>query len=113
MKILKQKYHGLPGLGINGKTGEQGDKAKSIYMGYINDFFDGENINVGTLIYAAKRTFNHPDASTLDASTLEAAWAVTQQELNVFPNTILQSAVKNSSINSSTSYINYKTFKDY
>jgi len=46
-------------------------------MGYINDFFDGEDISVGTLIYAAKRTFNHPNASTLDASTIEAAWAVT------------------------------------
>ena len=111
MKILKQKYHGLPGLGINGKIGEQGVKAESIYMGYINDFFDGEDISVGTLIYAAKRTFNHPNASTLDASTIEAAWAVTQQELNVFhtPNTILKSAVENSS-NSSTSYINFKTF---
>ena len=55
MKILKQKNHGLPGLGINGKTGKIGQKAQSIYMGYINDFFDGEDISIGTFIYAAKR----------------------------------------------------------
>ena len=55
MKILKQKNHGLPGLGINGKTGEMGQKAQSIYMGFINDFFDGEDISIGTFIYAAKR----------------------------------------------------------
>ena len=114
MKILKQKYHGLPGLGVNGKTGEQGVKAESIYMGYINDFFDGERINVSTFIYAAKRTFDHNHGDNnpqteLDASTIEAAWAVTQQELNVFQNDTLRDAVINSS-NSSTSYINFKTF---
>ena len=51
-------------------------------MGYINDFFDGERINVSTFIYAAKRTFDHNHGDNnpqteLDASTIEAAWAVT------------------------------------
>ena len=53
MKILKQKYHGLPGLGINGKTGKKGQNAQSIFFGYINDFFDGQKIDVKTYIYVA------------------------------------------------------------
>lgn len=112
MKILKQKYHGLPGLGINGKTGKKGQNAQSIFFGYINDFFDGQKIDVKTYIYVAKRTFNHPNSSDpeLDRSTLAAAWKVTQQELGVFENNTLQDAVNNSSLENNNSYIDHKIF---
>lgn len=112
MKILKQKYHGLPGLGINGKTGKKGQNAQSIFFGYINDFFDGQKINIKTYIYVAKRTFNHSNASDpeLDASTLAAAWKVTQQELRVFENNTLQNAVNNSLLENNNSYIDHKIF---
>lgn len=112
MKILKQKYHGLPGLGINGKTGKKGQNAQSIFFGYINDFFDGQKINIKTYIYVAKRTFSHPNSSDpkLDSSTLAAAWKVTQQELGVFKNNTLQTAVNNSSLENNNSYIDYKIF---
>lgn len=112
MKILKQKYHGLPGLGINGKTGKKGQNAQSIFFGYINDFFDGQKIDVKTYIYVAKRTFYHSNASdpSLDSSTLAAAWKVTQQELGVFKNNTLQAAVNNSSLENNNSYIDHKIF---
>ena len=112
MKILKQKYHGLPGLGINGKTGKKGQNAQSIFFGYINDFFDGQKIDVKTYIYVAKRTFNHTNSSdpSLDTSTLAAAWKVTQQELGVFKNNTLQDAVNNSSLENNNSYIDHKIF---
>ena len=110
MKILKQKYHGLPGLGINGKTGKKGQNAQSIFFGYINDFFDGQKIDVKTYIYVAKRTFNHPNDIGLDRSTLAAAWKVTQQELGVFKNNTLQAAVNNSSLKNNNSYIDHKIF---
>ena len=110
MKILKQKYHGLPGLGINGKTGKKGKNAESIFFGYINEFFDGQYIDIKTYIYVAKRTFNHQDASQLDTDTLNAAWKVTQQELNVFGNDTLKEAVYNSSLEDNNSYIDHKIF---
>lgn len=112
MKILKQKYHGLPGLGINGKTGKKGQNAQSIFFGYINDFFDGQKINIKTYIYVAKRTFSHPNSSDpkLDSSTLAAAWKVTQQELGLFKNNTLQDAVNNSSLENNNSYIDHKIF---
>ena len=113
MKILKQKYHGLPGLGINGKTGKKGKNAESIFFGYINDFFNGQDINIKTYIYVAKRTFNHGINNTstnLDTSTLKAAWEVTQQELGVFQNDTLKNAVNNSSLENNNSYIDHKIF---
>ena len=110
MKILKQKYHGLPGLGINGKTGKKGKNAESIFFGYINEFFDGQYIDIKTYIYVAKRTFNHQGASQLDTDTLNAAWKVTQQELNVFGNDTLKEAVYNSSLEDNNSYIDHKIF---
>ena len=115
MKILKQKYHGLPGLGINGKTGKKGQNAQSIFFGYINDFFDGQKIDVKTYIYVAKRTFNHSNASDpeLDASTLAAAWKVTQQELGVFENNTLKDAVNNSSLENNNSYIGIPNPNDF
>ena len=94
MKILKQKYHGLPGLGINGKTGDQGSKAQSIYMGFINDFFDGDKIEVGTFIYAAKRMLGNI------ADDASVAWKVVQDEIkSVFgeETNIFFNAVSNSS----------------
>jgi len=59
MKLLKQKYHGLPGLGVNGKIGENGKSGESIFIGNINDFFDGEYIDIGTYVYTAKRILDN------------------------------------------------------
>ena len=55
MKLLKQNYHGLPGIGISGKNGQSGENGKTVYFGFINKFFDGEEIEVDTYVYAAKR----------------------------------------------------------
>lgn len=54
MKKLKQKFHGLPSLPIFGKQGETGENANSIYIGNINDFFDGVFINTDTFVKIAK-----------------------------------------------------------
>lgn len=40
-EIVENKFHGLPGLGVNGLPGEQGIKGQSIYIGYLRSFFDG------------------------------------------------------------------------
>lgn len=58
MKVLKQNYHGLPGIGVNGNTGEKGATGKSIYIGHINEFFDGTYLDISTYVYVAKRKFN-------------------------------------------------------
>lgn len=80
MKILNQNHHGLPGIGVNGKIGEMGEKGNSVYFGFINDFFDGETINVSTYVYVAKRLLDenneHADASLID-NTIKTAWNVT------------------------------------
>ena len=55
MKLLKQNQHGLPGIGVSGQVGQTGENGKSVYFGFINDFFDGTKIDVTTYIYAAKR----------------------------------------------------------
>lgn len=114
MKLLKQKYHGLPGIGINGKNGNAGKNAETVDINYINDFFDGEYIDIGTFIYAAKRTFNHGDNNTqteIDTSSLTAAWQLTLDELSYADS--LNSSLYNATVESSTntsSYINYSTF---
>lgn len=54
MKKLKQKFHGFPSLPIFGKQGETGENANSIYIGNINDFFDGVFINTDTFVKIAK-----------------------------------------------------------
>lgn len=114
MKVLKQKYHGLPGIGVNGLNGSTGENGKSIYTGFINNFFDGDDLPIETFIYVAKRMLNHGPNGTqsdLDTSTIDAAWAVTQDEIkSVYnDNTFLKDVVQNSS-NNATSYLNYKIF---
>jgi len=55
MSNLYQMNHGLPGTGINGAAGQKGQKGQSAYFGYINDFFDGIKIDLGSYAYIATR----------------------------------------------------------
>lgn len=52
---LYQKCHGLPGIGVKGITGMTGEKGNSIYIGFVNDFFDGIEIELDTFVKVAKR----------------------------------------------------------
>jgi hypothetical protein len=52
---LYQKCHGLPGIGVKGITGMVGEKGNSIYIGFVNDFFDGIEIELDAFIKVAKR----------------------------------------------------------
>lgn len=111
MKLLKQNHHGLPGIGVNGKKGNIGETGNSIYFGFINDFFDGEILNVDTYVYVAKRMLENGE--DLDISTLNAAWAVTCAELHKYDtdDVSLFKIVNNSSNNTDAaqSYVNFKT----
>lgn len=112
MKLLTQKYHGLPGLGINGKVGEKGEKGQSVYFGQINEFFEGTELYIGTYIYAAKRAL-YDDITDYDTSTL--ALYVAEKELEVYPldSSNMNNQWKNIAIIDSSddlsSYVNYKT----
>lgn len=55
MNNLYQKYHGMPGIGIIGKTGDQGKDGGSIYFGFVKDFFDGVPIRHDARVKLAKR----------------------------------------------------------
>lgn len=55
MKQLEQKYHGMPAAGTVGQTGEHGDKGRSIYIGFINDFFDCDEYEVAPEVRYTKR----------------------------------------------------------
>lgn len=122
MKILNQNHHGLPGMGVNGKIGEMGEKGNSVYFGFINDFFDGETINVSTYVYIAKRLLDenneHADASLID-NTIKTAWNVTQAEIAQYDiNDSFKTYVEQVSNNTypdsrgkmNAPYVNYKTF---
>lgn len=101
MKILKQKNHGLPGLGINGQPGQTGQKAQSVYMGFINDFFYTDDISIGTFIYTAKRTNN--------SYINEILYRVAVDEVkSVDPSNVFSKVIENASIDSS-SYVNCHT----
>ena len=52
---LYQKCHGLPGIGVKGVTGMVGEKGNSIYIGFVNDFFDGIEIDLDAFVKVAKR----------------------------------------------------------
>lgn len=52
---LYQKCHGLPGIGVKGITGMVGEKGNSIYIGFVNDFFDGIEIELDAFVKIAKR----------------------------------------------------------
>lgn len=113
MKDLKQKYHGLPGIGVSGQTGTDGEKAKSIYMNFIHNFFEGDDISVGSYVYAAKRVLQHVnnisttvDISQLDKETSAAALKLTEAELAIYDSSDLKAGVVNASTDT-TSYLNY------
>lgn len=52
------KYHGLPGVGIIGQVGEKGEKGNSMYIGYIDNFFDGVYAPINTIVKIALRNKN-------------------------------------------------------
>ena len=41
---LRSKHQGIPGLGVDTSVGVDGRKGKSIYVGHVKDFFDGNLI---------------------------------------------------------------------
>ena len=62
---LEQKYHGVPARGIQGIDGAQGAKGVSIYIGFINDFFDYSEYDIDPAVRYTKRKtdiLNHTEA---------------------------------------------------
>lgn len=49
--ILREKYQGLPGLGVDGSAGIIGNKGKSIYIGHIKDFFNVRKLTDDEYLY--------------------------------------------------------------
>ena len=58
MNSLYQKYHGKPGIGVHGLPGEKGNTGNGIFIGFINDFFDSNDISVNTIVKIAQRIIN-------------------------------------------------------
>lgn len=58
---LYQKYHGLPGIGVSGKTGDKGKKGTGVYIGFVNDFFNTNSVDVDTVVRVARQISN-PDS---------------------------------------------------
>ena len=58
MNSLYQKYHGTPGIGVHGLPGEKGNTGNGIFIGFINDFFDSNDISVNTIVKIAQRIIN-------------------------------------------------------
>lgn len=58
---LYQKYHGLPGIGVSGKTGDKGKKGAGVYIGFVNDFFNTNSVDVDTIVRVARQISN-PDS---------------------------------------------------
>lgn len=58
MNSLYQKYHGKPGIGTHGLPGEKGNSGKGIFIGFINDFFDSNDISVNTIVKIGQRIIN-------------------------------------------------------
>ena len=48
------KLHGLPGIGIDGSQGPDGNNGKGVYFGHINQFFDSSILQLSPYIYTAK-----------------------------------------------------------
>ncbi len=63
---LYQKCHGLPGIGVKGVTGMTGEKGNSIYIGFVNDFFDGIEIELDAFIKIAKRYLQDEDDKNIE-----------------------------------------------
>lgn len=55
---LYQKYHGLPGIGVSGKTGDKGKKGAGVYIGFVNDFFNTNSVDVDTIVRVARQISN-------------------------------------------------------
>ena len=77
-------------------------------MGYINDFFDGEDISIGTFIYAAKRRQNNIIQNKTIISKIVKDEVSTGSQDNSSIKDLFNNAINNSSSNTS-SYINYNT----
>lgn len=50
MESLRQKYHGLPGVGVNGLPGSKGQPGNRVYFGHINRFFNLEEIDLSPYV---------------------------------------------------------------
>ena len=56
MSILENKqFHGLPGLGATGQRGATGAEGSSILFGYIEDFFELEEVHIDEFVRYASR----------------------------------------------------------
>lgn len=55
MQTLYQKHHGLPAMGIQGKQGKTGKTGQSVYIGFINDFFDYTEFDINANVKYTKR----------------------------------------------------------
>jgi len=73
----------LPGAGINGSAGLPGEKGHSVYFGYINDFFDGAEIQLGNYIYVAKRISDIYYDWELGANTLNKTLSYANVSINI------------------------------
>jgi len=67
MDKLYQKHHGLPGIGVTGTQGDGGSNGKSIYIGFINDFFDYEKVEIDGCVKIARRNMSDNGTLTLSA----------------------------------------------
>lgn len=55
MQQLYQKHNGLPAMGIQGAQGAAGKTGQSIYIGFINDFFDYTEFEINANVKYTKR----------------------------------------------------------
>ena len=61
---LYQKHHGMPGIGVQGKHGNIGEKGQGIYIGFINTFFETNDIPVNTIVKIAQRKISNYERET-------------------------------------------------
>ena len=62
-EVLRNRYQGLPGIGINGKEGESGRKGNSIYIGYLRSFFDYQRVKEPKYVYTRIKNMTHTSQS--------------------------------------------------
>lgn len=124
MQKLYQKNHGLPAVGGLGVNGSEGQKGNSVYFGFVNDFFDGVNINASTwVLYGARKNSStiKKDPSTFNSSIYYTAYfnfSNNQYEDSNYvyktqttdSSTVFEFIYKNPEWNDSSSgyYLNYK-----
>ena len=82
---LYQKHHGMPGIGVKGHKGETGEKGNGIYIGFINDFFETNDISVNAFVKIAQRKVSSYEKETFYNDYAASRYQKFQEAVNENP----------------------------